>query len=216
MNNNLDKFTKKKVIGIILAGGRSRRFGGGHKFLKKLSNKLLIEHVIDRLRPQTDKLIINSNSDPTLFSAQDLTVVPDSIGGYQGPLAGILTGMEWVVKNQPTCEWIVTCPSDAPFIPLDFVGEMQLCAQNEKSEIVCVSSGERAHPVCGLWHVSLATDLRKALINEGVRKIDSWTANYRLSIIEFSNLPYDPFFNINRLSDMETAEKIIKFNELRL
>ena len=61
MNNNLDKFTKKKVIGIILAGGQSRRFGGGHKFLKKLSNKLLIEHVIDRLRPQTDKLIINSN-----------------------------------------------------------------------------------------------------------------------------------------------------------
>jgi molybdopterin-guanine dinucleotide biosynthesis protein A len=215
MTENLDYLLVKIVIGVILAGGQSRRFGGGDKFLKKLNGKLLIDHVVDRVRSQTGDLIINSNSDAVLFKTQSLPIVPDSIQGYAGPLAGVLTGMEWVLKNKPESQWIATFPSDAPFIPLDCVKKMQLRAEKEKADIVCAASGGRKHPVCALWRVDLASDLRKAMLNEEMRKIDLWTARHRLSIVEFPNEPYDFFFNINRPGDLERAEEIAQFNAIK-
>ena len=216
MSDSLNYSETQKVIGVILAGGQSRRFGGGDKFLKKLNGNLIIDHVINRLQSQTDELIINSNSSANLFREQGLAVVPDTIKGFAGPLAGILTGMEWVLQNRSNCEWIATFPSDAPFIPLNCVKEMQTCAKAEKSDIVCTSSGQRTHPVCGLWNVKLAPILRKGMINEGIRKIDLWTSRHQLSIIKFPDHPYDPFFNINRRDDLEQAEKIIKSNAIKL
>ena len=215
MTDNLDYLSVKKVIGVILAGGQSRRFGGGDKFLKKLNGKLLIDHVVDRVRSQTGDLIINSNSDAVLFKTQSFPIVPDSIQGYAGPLAGVLAGMEWVLKNKPESQWIATFPSDAPFIPLDCVEKMQLCAEKEKADIVCVASGGRTHPVCALWRVGLAIDLREAMLNEEIRKIDLWTARHRLFIVEFPNKPNDSFFNINRPGDLERAEEIAQFNAIK-
>jgi len=196
------------VVGVILAGGQSRRFGGGDKFLKTLNGKLLIDHVIERVRPQTGPLILNSNSEASSFADFGLPVIADSIQGYAGPLAGILTGMEWVQKNAPDCKWMVSFPSDAPFIPLDCVEKMQACAENEGAEIVCAASAGRTHPVCALWRVDLANDLRKAMLDEEMRKIDLWTARHRLSVIEFSDQPFDPFFNINRPEDLARAEQL--------
>ena len=214
MTDRLNYTTSKSVVGVILAGGQSRRFGGGDKFLKELNGKLLIDHVIGRVSPQTSNLIINANSNAALFKSQNLPIIPDSIKGYAGPLAGILTGMEWVLRFKPECEWIITFPSDAPFIPLDSAEKMMKCAKEEKANIVCSASNGRTHPVCGLWQVGLAEDLRKAMINEEIRKIDLWTARYPSSIVEFSNQPFDPFFNINRPSDLERAEEILKSNEI--
>jgi molybdenum cofactor guanylyltransferase len=208
MTDLLNSSNANAIVGVILAGGQSRRFGGGDKFLKKLNGRLLIEHVVDRVRPQIDRLIINSNSDASSFENLGLPVVADSIQGYAGPLAGILTGMEWVQKNAIGCEWIVTFPSDAPFVPLDCVDKMQSCAEKDKVEIVCAASNGRTHPVCALWQVSLAGDLRKAMENEEMRKIDLWTARHLLSTVEFSSQPFDPFFNINRREDLERAEQI--------
>ena len=127
MTNSLNYTTSKSVIGVILAGGQSRRFGGGDKFLKELNGKLLIDHVIDRVSLQTSHLIINSNTNVALFKGQNLPIIPDSISGYAGPLAGILTGMEWVLRFKPQCEWIITFPSDAPYIPLDIAEKIIKC-----------------------------------------------------------------------------------------
>jgi len=214
MTDNHDSLFLKEVTGVILAGGQSRRFGGGDKFLKELNGISLIDRIVNRVRPQTDDLIINSNSNAVLFEKQNLPVIPDSIQGYAGPLAGVLAGMEWVLKNKSECCWIVTFPSDAPFIPLNCVAKMKAHAEKEKANIVCSASGDRTHPVCALWRVDLANDLRKAMLNEEIRKIDLWTARHRLSVVEFSNQPYDPFFNINRAGDLESAEKILKSNEI--
>ena len=214
MTHSLDYTTSQNVVGVILAGGQSRRFGGGDKFLKELNGKLLIDHVINRVSPQTSHVIINSNSNVALFKNQIHPIIPDSIKGYAGPLAGILTGMEWVIRFKPQYKWIVTFPSDAPFIPLDSAEKMIKCAEVERANIVCSASSGRTHPVCGLWQVELADDLRKAIIDEEIRKIDLWTARYRSSVVEFSDQPFDPFFNINRLGDLERAEEILKSNEI--
>lgn len=208
MIDNSNNSKREKVVGVILAGGQSRRFGGGDKFLKELNGKRLINHVVALASSQVEPLIINSNSAETSFEALGLPVVADSIQGYAGPLAGILTGMEWVQKNVPDCKWIATFPSDAPFIPLDCVEKMQACAEKEGAEIVCAASAGRTHPVCALWRIDLASDLREAMEVEEMRKIDLWTARYKLSVIEFSDQPYDPFFNINRPEDLARAEQI--------
>lgn len=212
MTDDLDSPSDLRIVGIILAGGQSRRFGGGDKFLKKLNGKLLIDHVVDRLQLQTSELIINSNSDPILFKTQDLPVVPDSIQGFAGPLAGVLTGMEWVQKNKPEHQWIASFPSDSPFIPLNCVKKLQLCALKEKADIVCAASGGRTHPVCAIWRVSLARNLREAMLNEGIRRIDVWTSRHQLSSVNFPHEPYDSFFNINRPEDLARAKEIIQFN----
>ena len=214
MRDNQNSRVIKEVTGIILAGGQSRRFGGGDKYLMELNGRLLIDHIVGRVRPQTDDLIINSPSSNELLEKRNLPIIPDSIQGYAGPLAGILTGMEWVLKNKSECHWIVTFPSDAPFIPKDCVEKMKICAEKEKANIVCSASGGRAHPVCALWRVDLADDLRKAMLNEEMRKIDLWTARHRLAVVEFLNQPFDPFFNINNVGDMERAEEILKSYEI--
>jgi molybdopterin-guanine dinucleotide biosynthesis protein A len=203
--NNLTNF---EVTGVILAGGQSRRFGGGDKFHNMLNGKSILSHVIERVHPQVSRIIINSNSDVASFKNLELSVIADTVQGYVGPLAGILTGMEWALENFSECKWIATFPADAPFIPLDCIGKMKTCAEQNKVDVVCAASGGRTHPVCALWRIDLANELRLALVNEEIRKIDLWTARHRLATVEFSDKPFDPFFNINRLKDLELAEKI--------
>jgi len=204
--------SEKKVVGAIIAGGQSTRFGGDDKFFEKLGGKSLIGHVVERVQPQTEILIINSNSDAALFDRQSLPVVSDSIAGFAGPLAGILAGMDWVRKNHPSTRWMATFPSDAPFIPLDCVKKMLECAENDDVDIVCAASNGRMHPVCALWYVGLAPDLRRSMLYEDMRKIDLWTVRHKLSTVKFSNSSYDPFFNINRPEDLKCAEDILNIN----
>lgn len=197
------------VTGIILAGGLSRRFGGGgDKFQNKLSGRPLLEWVVERARPQVGTLILNANSDADQFDHYNLPVIADVIQGYAGPLAGVLTGMEWVRANQSDRDWIATFPADAPFIPTDMVDLLLDRAEQDKSEIACAASGGWSHPVCGLWRVELADQLRQAIEIEDMRKTDLWTSRYKLSTIEFSTDPFDPFYNVNQPSDLEEAEKI--------
>jgi molybdopterin-guanine dinucleotide biosynthesis protein A len=196
------------VAAVILAGGQSRRFGGGDKFLKDLNGKPLLDRVIERIKPQVDHLIINANNKNISLSSYGLPIVADTIQGYAGPLAGILTGLEWIREHASECKWLGSFPSDAPFVPLDCVRKMHECAVENDAEVVCAVSGGRTHPVCALWRVELAEDLRNAMIEENMRKIDLWTSRYKISELEFSNQPYDPFFNVNRPEDLTQAEKI--------
>ncbi len=203
---------RAQVVGVILAGGLSRRMGGGDKSLRPLAGRPIISHVIDRAHDQAAALVLNSNSDPALFAAYGLPVAADSVAGHAGPLAGVLTGLEWAARERPDCPWVATFACDAPFLPYDLV--VRLLAETEEAgaELACATSRGRDHPVFGLWPVRLKDALRRALVEEEIRKVDVWTARYRLARADFPDVatplgPFDPFFNANRPEDLAEAER---------
>ena len=199
-----------KVIGVLLAGGQSRRMGGGDKALRLLGGSTLLERVIKRLRPQVDALVLNANGDPTRFVDFGLPVVPDSVPDFAGPLAGVLAGLDWAAARRPDCTFVVSVATDAPFLPPNLVVRLVEGVGRNGSALACAASGGRSHPVFGLWPVRLREDLRRAVIEEGVRKVDQWTARYRLVTIPFDDRPIDPFFNVNRPEDFAAAEALLK------
>lgn len=197
------------VAGVLLAGGLARRMGGGDKCLRLLGGETILDRIVGRLRPQVDALVLNANGDPSRFAPTGLPVTPDTIQGFAGPLAGVLAGMDWAREHAPECAWLVSIPTDAPFLPLDLVARLRAAVQEEGAEMACAASGGRAHPVIGLWPMGLADDLRRAMVDEDIRKVDVWTGWYRLATVEFSTDPYDPFFNANRPADLEAAERLL-------
>ena len=197
------------VVGVLLAGGQARRMGGGDKGLQILGGRPIIEFIIDSARPQVAALVINANGDPERFSAFGLDVVADVIEGFAGPLAGVLTGMEWAAAKGPGTGWVATFATDAPFVPLDLVSRLSAAVEKDGADMACAVSGGRAHPVFGLWPVALAADLRRAMEDEDMRKIDRWTARYHLIEVDFSADPFDPFFNINSPDNLDEAERLL-------
>lgn len=197
------------IVGILLAGGLSRRMGGGDKCLKPLGGRPMLEHVIARAAPQVRTLVINANGDPARFSGFGLPVAADTVGGFAGPLAGVLTGMEWTRAHRPDCPWVVTFATDAPFFPADLVARL-LAATGEGRPITCAASGGRAHPVFALWPTALADDLARAVTDEGVRKVDVWTARHGIAEAAFPDEPHDPFFNVNTEADLAEAEQLMR------
>lgn len=199
----------QRIAGVLLAGGLARRMGGGHKALRELAGKPILRHVLERVRPQVGPLLLNVNSDPARFEEFSLPLAPDVIEGHAGPLAGILTGMEWAAQNAPECAWLASFATDAPFLPSDLVSRMMRAIESEGAEIACAASQGRTHPVFALWPVVLCDQLRHALVQEDIRKIDAWTARYKVSIVEFEATPHDPFFNANRPEDFVEAERLL-------
>ena len=202
-------FSDTSVCGLILAGGRSRRMGGGDKTLRSLGGVSLLERVISLAKPQVDQLVINANGDITRFSQFGITVIKDVIDDFPGPLAGVLTGMEWAHQNRPHCKWIASFACDAPFAPLDLVKKFLCSVSKEKVTMACAVSGGREHPVFGLWPVSLAGNLRSAIVEEKTRKVDFWTARFSVARVEWKTIPVDPFFNVNREKDLKRAEEFL-------
>jgi molybdenum cofactor guanylyltransferase len=197
------------VCGLLLAGGQSRRMGGGDKCLQVLGGKTLLGRVIDCARPQVDELILNANGDPMRFEAYGLPVIGDVVDGFAGPLAGILTGLEWARDNRPACNWVASFACDAPFAPSDLIFRLSEAIEDQKGDLACASSNGWDQPVFGLWPVALAGDLRAALVNEGIRKVDVWTARYRLVRASWAVDPVDPFLNVNRPEDLARAEDVL-------
>ena len=196
-----------RIAGLLLAGGGARRMGGGDRCLRSLGGRPLLAHVIDRLRSQVGELILNANGDGARFDEFDLPVVADSFPGMAGPLAGILTGMEWLGAERPDVTMMLSVPTDAPFLPTDLVD--RLLAAKGTARIACAKSGGRTHPPISLWDVDLAADLRRAMESEEMRKIDRWTARYPIVHVDWPVEPFDPFFNANRLEDLERAEALL-------
>lgn len=197
------------TIGVLLAGGLSRRMGGGDKSLRPLGGKPMLAHIIERAKPQVSALIINANGDPARFAAFGLPVAADVIEGFAGPLAGVLTGMEWAAANRPNSAWLATFATDAPFFPRDLVARLHAAIMRDGADMACARSDRQDHPVFGLWPVRLRADLRRAM-EEGVRKVDLWTARYTLAVAEFAATPFDPFFNANRPEDLAEAERLLR------
>ena len=198
-----------KVVGLLLAGGQSRRMGGGDKALRLLGGVSLLDRVIERLRPQVDALVLNANGDPGRFASYALPVVADSVSGFAGPLAGVLAGLDWAASLRPDCPYIVSVATDAPFLPTDLVTRLADGLDAAHADLACAASGGRAHPVFGMWPVRLREDLRHAVVAEGIRKVDLWTARHRLVTVSFASQPIDPFFNANRPDDFAAAEALL-------
>jgi len=199
------------VAGLLLAGGLSRRMGGGDKSLRPLGDRPLLAHVIARVRPQVAALVLNANGDPARFAAFGLPVVADSVPDFAGPLAGILAGLDWTAANRPDIPLVASIATDSPFLPFDLVARLQQEMAAAGADLACAASHGQAHPVIGLWPVRLREALRRAVVDEDIRKVDLWTARYRLATVPFDDDPagVDPFFNANRPDDLDRAAALL-------
>ena len=198
----------RDVVGVILAGGLARRMGGGDKALKLLAGRTLLDRTIERARPQVAHLVLNANGDPVRFHATGLTVVPDSLSGFLGPLAGVLAALDWAAERHPACSTVASFATDAPFFPLDLVARLEAGRRQASQPLACARSAGQVHPVFGLWPVNLRGDLRRAL-EAGERKIDRWTAKHGIALVDFAAEPSDPFFNVNTPDDLSRAEALV-------
>jgi molybdopterin-guanine dinucleotide biosynthesis protein A len=197
------------VAGILLAGGLSRRMGGGDKCLRPLGGTTILGRVIERAAPQVAALALNANGDPARFADYRLPIVADSIPDFAGPLAGILAGLDWAAASGAGASHVASFATDAPFLPRDLVARFAAAREGEGADLVCAASGGRTHPVFGLWPVALREALRRAMVEEGIRKVDAWTARYRLAVVDYPAEPFDPFFNTNRPDDLAMAETLV-------
>ncbi len=192
----------KQPMGVILAGGLATRMGGGDKCLLPIGGRPLLSHVLDRIAPQVDQIILNANGDASRFSNFNLPVEGDQFDGFAGPLSGVLTGLEWAAAQDGT--HIVTVAADTPFFPCDLVPQLLLNAND--AGLCLAKSPSGMQPTFGLWPVALRDDLRAALEN-GVRKVLRWTDDHAAGVAEFSD--DTAFFNVNTPDDLRTAEDMI-------
>jgi molybdopterin-guanine dinucleotide biosynthesis protein A len=198
-----------KILGVILAGGLARRMGGGDKGLQQLGGQPILQRILERLGPQVEDVILNANGDPARFAAWNLPVAGDAVDGFAGPLAGVLAGLAWARAHRPDVIDIVTVPGDGPFLPRDLVARMTAARAAAGADLACAMSSGQAYPVVGLWPVRLYDDLRRAVVDEDIRKVDRWTARHKLVQVEFPAHPVDPFFNANAPEDLAEAERLL-------
>jgi len=201
------------MTGVLLAGGQSRRMGGGDKCLQVLGERTMLAQVIARLGPQVARLVINANGPPERFTEYGLPVTADLIQGFAGPLAGVLTGMRWSIEHASQALAIITIPTDAPFLPMNLAERLIDASDGVPHRIVLAKSDGRTHPVVGLWPVALANDLDAAL-KAGVRKVLDWTDRHDTvhAAFPFERIggeDLDPFFNANRPEELERARVIV-------
>jgi molybdopterin-guanine dinucleotide biosynthesis protein A len=192
----------------VLAGGLARRMGGGDKARIAIGGVTILQRVLACLAQQCTRIVINANGDPARFADTKLPVVADSVSDFAGPLAGILAGLDWAALHLPECEWLVSVPGDCPFLPSDLVARLQAVRVAAGAPLACARSGEWRHPVIGLWPLALREDLRRALVAEGLRKIETWTARHGVAIADWPAEPIDPFFNVNTPEDAARAQML--------
>lgn len=202
------------VAGLILAGGRGRRMDGLDKPFARLAGRPLIDHVIARVGEQTTRLAINMSGDASRFAAHDLPLIPDLTDGgrieaFAGPLAGVLSGLDWMAAQGGGIEWVATFPADTPFLPVDFVERALAAIRREGAELACAASAGRVHPVVALWPVALRERLRRLIVDENLRRADRLLESFRTAQVAYGIDPIDPFFNINTPDDLALAEEVL-------
>jgi molybdopterin-guanine dinucleotide biosynthesis protein A len=201
-----------RVFGILLAGGLARRMGGGDKGLKMIGGQSILSRIISIMTPQCAGLVVNANGEVERLAGLGFPIVPDDVPGFAGPLAGILAGLDWIAAHRAECTYAISIPTDTPFLPVDLVTRLEEARAKAGADIACATSGGSTHPVIALWPVALRHDLRHALIDEDIRKIDRFTQRSKLAYADWPVEPYDPFFNANEPQDIAAAEKILAGN----
>lgn len=200
--------TPESIAGVILAGGLARRMGGGDKPLLAVHGKTLLDRIIERLAPQVGPLLLNANGDAARFARFGLEVRADVVDGYGGPLVGILTALDWAAERESA--WLLTAAADTPLFPADLGARLAAAVAAEDAEIGMAVSGGRSHPVFALWPVRLADELRRAVVDHGLRKVEAFADRHKVARVEWPQLPYDPFFNANTPEDVARLGSLLE------
>lgn len=200
------------IVGLVLAGGRSTRMGGDDKAMLAFAGCRLIDHVASRLAPQVGRLAISANGDLDRFGLPGVAVLPDTIPGGLGPLAGVLAGLEWAA-TLPGVTGLVTVATDTPFLPKDLVERLAATRSGPVSLVVAASAG-RVHPVDALWPVDAADDLRNFLEAGETYRAMRFVEKIGYSSVSFDAVALpggavDPFFNVNTREDLATAARLL-------
>ena len=196
------------TLGLVLAGGRAQRMGGTDKMLIRIGGANIIDRVIACLAPQCTGLVLSVGEADSRSAADGIPAVADDVGGSAGPLAGILAGLDWAAANAAKTDWVLSAPGDCPFLPRDLLARLHGARSEERATVACASSGGRRHPVIALWPLALRRDLRRALAEEGLRKVDRFIARYAVAIAEWPTAPVDPFLNVNTPEDAAAAARL--------
>ena len=197
------------ILAVVLAGGKSKRFGED-KNQAKLGNLTLLEHVLEKVTKKFKKILIVSNQNLNIKKLNSITIVPDCIQGNLGPLVGVLTAMKWIKKNNEQYKWIATFPCDTPFFDTSIIEEYKSKINLNESLLYFVKSNEKRHNIFGLWSVKLMDTLENDLVNNNFRKVEEWADKIGVKIINIKTDKLDYFFNINTKTDLEQANKLLK------
>ncbi|MEM9635679.1 MAG: molybdenum cofactor guanylyltransferase MobA [Pseudomonadota bacterium] len=212
MKSEREVLTVDKVLGCVLAGGQSRRMGGGDKSLMDLGGKTMLEMILSRFTPQVPSVILNANGDPKRFSRFGLPVISDPVGEFAGPLAGVLAGLSYAREKQPDITHVVSVAGDTPFFPVSLVKRLCSSVPADKPVIALASSSDKLHPVFGLWPVALHADLHDWLTTGQSGKVLAFVDRHDSVEVSFDTDPVtglDPFFNANKPDDLATVRNAL-------
>ena len=198
------------ILAVVLAGGKSRRFGEDKNCIK-LGDKTLLEHVLSKIDNKFQEILIVSSHPVKIQNTKKTKIIRDCYENL-GPLAGVLSSMKWVKENQKEYKWIATFPSDTPFFEISIIQEYKKIIETNKSQLYFVKSNNKRHNIFGLWSVDLLDILEKDLINKNFRKVEEWANKIGVKTIDVEIKKFDSFFNINTREDFEIAKKILKEN----
>jgi len=201
---------ENNILGVVLAGGKSRRFGEDKNHIM-LGDKTLLEHVLFKISDKFYETLIVSSHTLKIQKTNRMTIIPDCLEDF-GPLAGVLSSMKWIKENHKSYQWIATFPSDTPFFDTSIIEEYRKRIMTNDSLLFFVKSNKKRHNIFGLWSLELQKTLEDDLINNNFRKVEDWANKIGVKTIDIDFKKFDPFFNINTKEDYEEAKKILKEN----
>ena len=196
---------ENNILGIILAGGKSRRFGED-KSIAKLGDKTLLEHTINKIENEFTEILVISNNKEFNFKNNKIHVVEDCIEGQLGPLVGILTAMKWVIMNKKNYKWIASFPCDTPFFDIKLISELKIKVKETSKKLIFLNSNKKRHNIFGLWSLDLIEILEEDIKNS-FRKVELWADKIGYENININEEKFDRFLNINTKKDLEKAKK---------
>ena len=199
------------ILGVVLAGGQSKRFGQD-KSQVQLGEKILIDYILLEILDQFNEILIIANNDIKFLNSKKITKIEDYKKDL-GPLGGVLTAMKWIKKNNRDYKWISTFPSDTPFFKKKYLSNFIKNIDDKKSKLFFIKSNDKRHNIFGLWSTELLDRLEDDVTNKGERKVEIWANKVGVKTINMEFKNNDPFFNINTKEDLEKAKELIKNND---
>jgi len=198
------------ILAVVLAGGKSKRFGEDKNQIK-LGEKTLLEHVLSKINNKFEEILIVSSHNLKIKKSENITVIPDCFDDF-GPLAGVLSSMKWAKENKKHYKWVATFPSDTPFFEISIIEEYKKKININDSSLYFIKSNNKRHNIFGLWSINLLDVLEDDLKNNNFRKVEDWADKIGVKTIDIEVNEFDPFFNINTKEDFEKAKKILNKN----
>ena len=204
--------SENNILGVILAGGKSKRFGKD-KSLVFLDNKTLLEHTLEKIESIFPEILIVSNNNNIHYKKKNISITRDCIEGQLGPLVGVLTAMKWIKKSNKNYQWLATFPCDTPFLDTTILKEIKKQVNQKKHLLYFLNSNKKRHNIFGFWSIELINTLEEDIIKNNYRKVEDWANKIGVKNINIEFGKFDPFFNINSIEDLEKAKKILKIIE---